>query len=436
MTTSRRDRHRSTVYLALVGLALGALGPCRLLRRRRRDPRLADLPARDSRPGGRRRGGPALRGRGRHADARPRRQRRGRGGGRHLRRRRHRDLALRPRRRGADHPLPRRPARGRRHQRPGDGAGRGVAGDLRRERGIPPNGPSAGTVPAVVDALAHRAGRVRHAARSPRRSPRPSSWPTAFPGTSSSRGTSARAANDVALPERGARVPAGPGRHAFPAVGSVFRQPDLGAHAARTRRGGAAHLAEGRKAAIYAARDRFYRGDIGQRIAAAVQDAGGLLTADDLARYRGRVERADAAHVRRATAHFEVFKTGLLGPGPGAAPGARAPRGLRPRAHGPQLDRVHPHRAPRRSSWRWPTATPSTAIPTSPRCRRAGSSPRPTRPSGASSSIRARPTTSQRPGDPWKFEPRVRAGRVPRPWTAASPAAPRPARADRPTRRP
>src|SRR3989442_65513 len=74
----------------------------------------------------------------------------------------------------------------------------------------------------------------------------------------------------------------------IPPVGSLFRQPEL----ARTLRALAEeeqrHISEGRKAAIYAARDRFYMGDIGQSIAQSVQDSGGLLTAADLAAYRGK----------------------------------------------------------------------------------------------------------------------------------------------------
>src|SRR5439155_146343 len=76
------------------------------------------------------------------------------------------------------------------------------------------------------------------------------------------------------------------------------------------------HRGEGRRAAIYAARDRFYKGDIGQRIVRAVQDAGGLLTAEDLTRYRGRVEKPTRLTFRASHGTFEVFKTGFWGQGP------------------------------------------------------------------------------------------------------------------------
>src|SRR5262249_48990357 len=107
----------------------------------------------------------------------------------------------------------------------------------------------------------------------------------------------------------------GPGG-TIPTVGSVFRQPDL----ARTLRALAKeeqrHRHLGRKAAIYAGRDLFYSGDIGQRIARAVQAEGGLLTADDLVRYRGRIEAPTRLTFRTRHGSFEICKTGFWGQGP------------------------------------------------------------------------------------------------------------------------
>jgi gamma-glutamyltranspeptidase/glutathione hydrolase len=107
----------------------------------------------------------------------------------------------------------------------------------------------------------------------------------------------------------------GPGG-TIPAVGSVFKQPELARTLRKLVEEERQHAAEGRKAAIYAARDRFYRGDIGQAIAKAVQDAGGLLTADDLAHYMGRVERPTRLPFQTRHGTFEVFKTGFWGQGP------------------------------------------------------------------------------------------------------------------------
>ena len=180
---------------------------------------------------------------------------------------------------------------------------------FRRQRGIPSNGPSAGTVPAVVDALCialAEFGTLSLAAE----------LADGFPWydflTLHLRPELERMA---AFPS-GARVYLqGPGG-SIPAVGSIFKQPDL----ARTLR--ALVEAErqdahrGRKAAIYAARDRFYRGDIGRRIVKAVQEAGGLMTEADLAGYKGRLEQPTRGTLKTRYGTFEVFKTGFWGQGP------------------------------------------------------------------------------------------------------------------------
>ena len=128
-----------------------------------------------------------------------------------------------------------------------------------------------------------------------------------------------------------------------PSAGSLFRQPDL----ARTLRAlveaEQQNLPRGRKEAIYAARDRFYRGDIAQRFAGPFRSRR-HPDRSDLARYRGHVERP--ARGRFTTSHgaFEVFKTGFWGQGPVLLQALALLRGLRPRADGPQLPGVHPHR--------------------------------------------------------------------------------------------
>ena len=181
--------------------------------------------------------------------------------------------------------------RGRRHQRPGDGAGRRVAELFRGLGEIPPQ------------RAPRRAPCPPSSTRSPSRSPSsarcrsPRCWRPAieladgFPWYEFlTRYLKPELAEDARDSERCARLPAGPGRN-HSRRGQPLPPARARAHAARARGRGAARSARsGRKAAIYAARDRFYRGDIGQRIARAVQDAGGLMTAADLAGYRGRVE--------------------------------------------------------------------------------------------------------------------------------------------------
>ena len=77
-----------------------------------------------------------------------------------------------------------------------------------------------------------------------------------------------------------------------PAAGEVFRQPDLKATLEKLVEAERQALAVGkdRRAAIRAAYDRFYKGDIGQEYARGAQELGGLVTAEDLVRWQVRVE--------------------------------------------------------------------------------------------------------------------------------------------------
>jgi len=82
------------------------------------------------------------------------------------------------------------------------------------------------------------------------------------------------------------------GDRAAPYAGEVFRQPDL----ARTLRKlveaerQALDAGKSRKEAIYAAYGRFYRGDIAAEIVESTQEQGGLITAEDLASWKVRIE--------------------------------------------------------------------------------------------------------------------------------------------------
>jgi gamma-glutamyltranspeptidase / glutathione hydrolase len=100
----------------------------------------------------------------------------------------------------------------------------------------------------------------------------------------------------------------------IPNTGEMFRQPNLAdtlrALVAAERRA----LASGasREHAIRAGRDAFYRGDLARRMAAAVRDAGGVMTEEDLARYQGRVEPPASTTYRG----FTVYKPGPWNQGP------------------------------------------------------------------------------------------------------------------------
>ena len=89
----------------------------------------------------------------------------------------------------------------------------------------------------------------------------------------------------VFLPHRGEKREA-------PAAGEIFVQKDL---AATLRKLVAAErearkAGKSRKQAIYAAYDRFYKGDIARELVRGVQEEGGLITLGDLARWKVRIE--------------------------------------------------------------------------------------------------------------------------------------------------
>src|SRR5262249_24010374 len=75
-----------------------------------------------------------------------------------------------------------------------------------------------------------------------------------------------------------------------PHVGEVFVQKDLAATIQFMADEEAAAKKRGREAGLDAARDAFYRGDIGRRMVKFHEENDGLLAADDLAEYRSPVE--------------------------------------------------------------------------------------------------------------------------------------------------
>ena len=83
-----------------------------------------------------------------------------------------------------------------------------------------------------------------------------------------------------------------PGQRAAPAGGEIFKQRDLKLTLQKLVDTEAAALAAGksRKEAIYAAYERFYRGDIGKEIVRATREQGGLFTEEDLANWEVHIE--------------------------------------------------------------------------------------------------------------------------------------------------
>jgi gamma-glutamyltranspeptidase/glutathione hydrolase len=103
----------------------------------------------------------------------------------------------------------------------------------------------------------------------------------------------------VMLPHAGQRREA-------PEPGEVFKQPDLAATLRKLVEAEQRALTSGRdrKAAIYAAYERFYKGDIAQELARGTQEDGGLITTQDLANWKVRIEEP----VKTTYKGVEVYK--------------------------------------------------------------------------------------------------------------------------------
>jgi gamma-glutamyltranspeptidase/glutathione hydrolase len=94
-----------------------------------------------------------------------------------------------------------------------------------------------------------------------------------------------RYSREVLLPHLGQE-------HEAPQPGEIFRQKDLAATLKKLVETEQQALKAGknRKQAIMAAYDRFYRGDIAKELVRGVQEEGGLITLEDLARWKVLIE--------------------------------------------------------------------------------------------------------------------------------------------------
>ena len=99
-----------------------------------------------------------------------------------------------------------------------------------------------------------------------------------------------------------------------PATGETFRQPNLAKTLRALAEAERAALASGslREQAIRAGREAFYKGELARRMTAAVREAGGVMTEEDLSAYEGRVEEPVSAAYRGLT----IYKAGPWNQGP------------------------------------------------------------------------------------------------------------------------
>ncbi|HEX5757586.1 MAG TPA: gamma-glutamyltransferase [Thermoanaerobaculia bacterium] len=99
-----------------------------------------------------------------------------------------------------------------------------------------------------------------------------------------------------------------------PRAGEVFKQPDLAATLRKLIEAERRALAAGksRKAAIQAAYDRFYKGDIAAELVRGTREQGGLITAEDLARWEVKLEEP----VKTTYKDVEVYKLTTWTQGP------------------------------------------------------------------------------------------------------------------------
>ncbi|MBA2260693.1 MAG: gamma-glutamyltransferase family protein [Acidobacteria bacterium] len=176
---------------------------------------------------------------------------------------------------------------------------------------IPGNGPLGATIPAAVDAAA--LALEKYGTRSLAEVMAPAiALADGFPMYEFLRGylQSERKASE---PYEWSMRTYYPGGTVTPA-GEIFRQPNLAATlralvaAEQQARNSGATRAQG----IQAGRDAFYKGTIAQRMTAAVRAAGGVMTEDDLATYRGKIEAPATVPYRGYTVH----KAGFWNQGP------------------------------------------------------------------------------------------------------------------------
>ena len=97
-----------------------------------------------------------------------------------------------------------------------------------------------------------------------------------------------------------------------PKAGDVFKNPDLARTLKKLVEAEEAVKGQGRKAALKAARDRFYKGDIARTMAAFSEANGGLFRYEDFAEYEARIEEPVSIDYRG----YRIYKNASASQGP------------------------------------------------------------------------------------------------------------------------
>ncbi len=97
-----------------------------------------------------------------------------------------------------------------------------------------------------------------------------------------------------------------------PRAGEIFRNPDLARTLKKLVEAEKANAAKGRRAALRAARDRFYKGDIARELAAFSEANGGLYRYEDFAGYTAQLEEPVFTDYRG----WQVYKNASSTQGP------------------------------------------------------------------------------------------------------------------------
>src|SRR3989454_2889337 len=97
-----------------------------------------------------------------------------------------------------------------------------------------------------------------------------------------------------------------------PQAGEIFRNPDLAQTLKRLVEAEKQNKNKGRHAALKAARDRFYKGDIAREMAKFSEDNGGLFRYEDFANYTAKVEEPVSIDYRG----YQIYKNPSASQGP------------------------------------------------------------------------------------------------------------------------